>query len=57
MLLDSKQLQSIGFSFDWSREVNTTDPAYYKWTQWIFLKLFEKGFIQARNANKLVYIM
>lgn len=37
------QLQSIGFSFDWSREVNTTDPHYYKWTQWIFLKLFEKG--------------
>ena len=38
-----KQLKSIGFSFDWSREVNTTDPEYYKWTQWIFLKLFEKG--------------
>ncbi len=38
-----KQLQSLGFSIDWSREVNTTDPAYYKWTQWIFLKLFEKG--------------
>ena len=38
-----KQLKSIGFSFDWSREVNTTDPSYYKWTQWIFLKLFEKG--------------
>ncbi len=37
------QLKSIGFSFDWSREVNTTDPNYYKWTQWIFLKLFEKG--------------
>jgi leucyl-tRNA synthetase len=37
------QLKSIGFSFDWSREVNTTDPEYYKWTQWIFLKLFEKG--------------
>ncbi|WP_409228382.1 leucine--tRNA ligase [Gudongella sp. SC589] len=37
------QLKSIGFSFDWSREVNTTDPDYYKWTQWIFLKLFEKG--------------
>ncbi len=38
-----RQLQSLGFSFDWSREVNTTDPDYYKWTQWIFLKLFEKG--------------
>lgn len=37
------QLKRLGFSFDWSREVNTTDPAYYKWTQWIFLKLFEKG--------------
>lgn len=37
------QLQSIGFSFDWSREINTTDSHYYKWTQWIFLKLFEKG--------------
>ena len=38
-----KQLKSLGFSFDWSREVNTTDPNYYKWTQWIFLKLFERG--------------
>lgn len=38
-----KQLQGLGMSFDWSREVNTTDPEYYKWTQWIFLKLFEKG--------------
>ena len=38
-----KQLKSLGFSFDWSREINTTDPEYYKWTQWIFLKLFEKG--------------
>jgi leucyl-tRNA synthetase len=37
------QLKSIGFSFDWSREINTTDPNYYKWTQWIFLKLFDKG--------------
>lgn len=38
-----QQLQSLGFSYDWDREVSTTDPAYYKWTQWIFLKLFEKG--------------
>lgn len=38
-----EQLKRLGFSFDWSREVNTTDPSYYKWTQWIFLKLFEKG--------------
>lgn len=38
-----KQLKSLGFSFDWSREVNTTDPNYFKWTQWIFLKLFKKG--------------
>ncbi|MDD3766023.1 MAG: leucine--tRNA ligase [Eubacteriales bacterium] len=38
-----RQLKMLGFSFDWSREVNTTDPNYYKWTQWIFLKLFEKG--------------
>ncbi len=38
-----QQLKSLGFSFDWSREVNTTDPGYYKWTQWIFLQLFNKG--------------
>ena len=38
-----RQLKSIGLSFDWSREINTTDSEYYKWTQWIFLKLFEKG--------------
>ncbi|MBR2846720.1 MAG: leucine--tRNA ligase [Clostridia bacterium] len=38
-----RQLKSLGFSFDWTREINTTDPNYYKWTQWIFLKLFEKG--------------
>ena len=38
-----EQLKSIGFSFDWSREVNTTDPNYYKWTQWIFIQLYKKG--------------
>ena len=38
-----KQIKSLGFSYDWDREVDTTDPEYYKWTQWIFLKLFEKG--------------
>ena len=38
-----RQLKMIGFSFDWSKEINTTDPNYYKWTQWIFLQLFKKG--------------
>ncbi len=38
-----RQIQSIGFSYDWDREVDTTDPNYYKWTQWIFLQLFKKG--------------
>ena len=38
-----EQLQSLGYSFDWGREINTTDPNYYKWTQWIFLKLFKAG--------------
>ena len=38
-----EQLKSIGFSFDWSREINTTDPEYYKWTQWIFIQLYKHG--------------
>ncbi len=38
-----EQLKSIGFSFDWSREINTTDPSYYKWTQWIFIQLYKHG--------------
>lgn len=39
----TKQLKSLGFSYDWSREVDTTDPGYYQWTQWIFLELFKRG--------------
>lgn len=38
-----RQIQQLGFSYDWDREINTTDPSYYKWTQWIFTKLYEKG--------------
>ena len=45
-----RQIQSIGFSYDWSREVNTTDSNYYKWTQWIFLQLYKKGLAYVSNA-------
>ncbi|MDE5853133.1 MAG: leucine--tRNA ligase [Oscillospiraceae bacterium] len=43
------QLKSLGLSFDWSREINTTDPSYYKWTQWIFLQMFKKGLAYKKN--------
>ncbi|MGN0467541.1 MAG: leucine--tRNA ligase [Acutalibacteraceae bacterium] len=46
-----KQLQSLGFSFDWSREINTTDPSYYKWTQWIFLQMFKKGLAYKKEMS------
>jgi len=46
-----KQLKSIGYSFDWDREINTTDPNYYKWTQWIFLKMFEKGLAYKKEMS------
>lgn len=45
------QLKALGLSFDWSREVNTTDPNYYKWTQWIFLQLFKKGLAYKKEMN------
>lgn len=45
-----EQLQALGFSYDWQREIATTDPAYYKWTQWIFLKLFERGLAYEAEA-------
>ena len=46
-----RQLKSLGFSFDWSREINTTDPSYYKWTQWIFLQLFKKGLAYKKKMS------
>lgn len=45
-----EQLKSLGISFDWSREINTTDPEYYKWTQWIFLQLFKNGLAYKKEA-------
>ena len=45
------QLQSLGLSFDWTREINTTDPQYYKWTQWIFLQMFKKGLAYKKEMS------
>jgi len=45
------QLKSIGYSFDWDKEINTTDPNYYKWTQWIFLKMFENGLAYKKEMS------
>lgn len=45
------QLKSLGLSFDWNREINTTDPAYFKWTQWIFLQLFDKGLAYKKEMS------
>ena len=46
-----RQLKSLGFSFDWDREINTTDPSYYKWTQWIFLQLFKNGLAYKKEMS------
>src|SRR3989338_9894028 len=45
-----RQVKSLGFSYDWSRELNTSDPSYYKWTQWLFLKFYEKGLAYRKEA-------
>ncbi len=55
-----RQLDQIGFSFDWSREVRTSNPAYYKWTQWIFIQLFNSWYNldsdKAEDISTLIYI-
>src|ERR1035437_3272161 len=50
-----KQLQALGFSYDWDREVDTTDPSYYKWTQWIFLKLYKSWFDEKQQKARPIH--
>ena len=51
-----RQIKQMGFSYDWDREVDTTDPKYYRWTQWIFSKLFESLFLQLIIINLIIQI-
>ena len=46
-----RQIQELGFSYDWNKEINTTDPEYYKWSQWIFTKMYEKGLAEIKNVE------
>jgi leucyl-tRNA synthetase len=46
-----RQIQQLGFSYDWDKEINTTDPDYYKWSQWIFTKMYEKGLAEIKNVE------
>src|SRR5699024_1981873 len=49
-----EQLDKIGFSFDWSRQVSTSDPAYYKWTQWIFMQLFDSWYDKTQDKARSI---
>ncbi len=49
-----KQLQALGFSYDWEREVDTTEPGYYRWTQWIFLKLYDTWFDEEQQRGRAI---
>lgn len=50
-----KQLQELGCSFDWSNELTTCDPAYYKWTQWFFVKMFESGLVYSKEVIEICH--
>jgi len=51
-----KQLQELGCSFDWSNELTTCDPTYYKWTQWFFLKMFQSGLVYSKEVSHFLCV-